>query len=71
VATAKQLKGSARRVFMDAKAVVKLGNFSRGGKNRVKLSRVAMAKIEEVVERLPNLKNWFVKIPCPSLLVGT
>jgi hypothetical protein len=31
----------------------------------VKLSREAMAQVEGWLQRLPNLKNWFVKIACP------
>jgi hypothetical protein len=32
----------------------------------VKLSRAAMDKIEAVLQRLPDLRNWFVRIPCSS-----
>ena len=30
----------------------------------VKLTKKAMKKIEERLERLPGLEKWFVKIPC-------
>lgn len=37
----------------------------------VKLTREAMVTLEGVLVRLPNLPNWFVKIPSPVLAMDT
>jgi len=37
----------------------------------VRLTSEAMAAVEGFLVRLPNLPNWFVKIPCPALDLST